>query len=100
TTSPERYPRARIDDDYGPDVLRDGERLRVPLALMDGVQREIANSQSLADARRLADDARSQYIANLNGWRNPKASLSDDEVFALAQRIAPMLGLAAPKRWA
>lgn len=42
--------------DPGPDVIADGGRVRVPLALMDGVQREIADHGPDAAYRALCDD--------------------------------------------
>jgi hypothetical protein len=48
------------DDDYDIDVIRDGARVRVPLVLMDGVQRAVARSHVVTDA----------YALNKPGFRS------------------------------
>jgi hypothetical protein len=73
------------DDDY---VVRDQERVRVPLHLMDSTQRAVAGldlidrdlrdhqpgfrAADTTDARQAARDARDQYVRRLSdSWRMP-----------------------------
>src|SRR5215472_9821072 len=70
------------DDDY---VVRDGESVRCSVLLMDAMQRKIAGVDLVdlsdhrphfltdtMDVRRIARDARSEYVAKLvDAWRSP-----------------------------
>ena len=61
----------RIKEDE-PDerVIRDGERINVPLLFMDGLQREVAELKAAEDARIAAYDEYLDYITN--AWRGPQ----------------------------
>ena len=50
-------------------VVRDGERINVPLLLMDGLQREVAERLVEEDQRIAAYDEYVHYITN--AWRGP-----------------------------
>ena len=61
-----------IEDERDERVVRDGERINVPLFLMDGVQREVADTSPLSeeDQRIAAYDEYCHYISN--AWRGPE----------------------------
>ena len=76
------------------DIIRDGESVRVPLYLMDGVQKEISAHrprQLVADAhtlgvRAVADAAYDEMLANLkDAWRT-KTKDDDDLAAAMHRR--------------
>jgi hypothetical protein len=74
-----------VDDDDADEMVRDGERVRCPMYLMDSMQRRIAfdaashqpgyrsvDSATVRDARRMARDAREEMIRRLtDAWRTP-----------------------------
>ena len=61
-----------IEDEPDDRVVRDGERISVPLMLMDTIQREVADTSPLSeeDARIAAYEEYVQYISNR--WRHPE----------------------------
>jgi hypothetical protein len=77
------------DDDYDIDVLRDGARVRVPLMLMDGLQKAVALSH-VTDA----------YALNKPGYRYPGSTLRDaaaENVELDPEALRHMRVLADPK---
>jgi hypothetical protein len=69
-----------IEDD---EIARDGEIVRVPLLLMDAVQRSVAAAQrpnTFANAREAAYDAFKRDLAD--AWRGPGYKADDRELTA------------------
>lgn len=60
-----------IEDEPDDRVVRDGERISVPLMLMDTIQREVADTSPLSeeDPRIAAFEEYVHYITN--AWRGP-----------------------------
>jgi hypothetical protein len=92
------------------EMIPDGGSVRVPLQLMDGMPREVVRGYSLADARRQADEARAEMIDRMCNPKNYDQNgrrvvdgiaddLTDDELYTLAERLAPMLALGPPNRF-
>jgi hypothetical protein len=91
------------------DVIPEGGRIHVPMLLMDEMQRgffaayrrspmlhQPGQAATLTDAETDAREAaRNEYIARLTNRAMPA---SDDEIFDLAVKLAPLLGLAPPGR--
>jgi hypothetical protein len=108
------------DDEYHArrrrEMIPDGGSVRVPLFLMDSVQREVESGRRAAlsdgrgDAVRLRDEAHALMVDRM---RNPKNydplngrrvvndgvvdDLSAEEVYELAQRLAPVLAVGMPQ---
>jgi hypothetical protein len=93
------YPKLVYKDGYGPHVS---------LMLTDAMRREVAThapllhrpgSVTLTDAQiDVRERARAERSARIkDAWRGSAMAPDDDDVFALATRIAPLLGLAPPK---
>jgi hypothetical protein len=104
----------------GDDIIQDGEGVRVPLMLMDAAVRspiylsdgspapapvlhkpgfaQVRIGDAQIDVRERALAARSRRLRD--AWKpgSPMASTDDDDMYEIASRIAPMLGLAPPKR--
>jgi hypothetical protein len=124
----------RVDDDDDIDdggnawarstTVPDGGRVRVPLNLTDGVQKEIAAmatgleqyqkgyrfvsdadwDDAYAKARAMADQSREEYIRQISAGREandpnrPANRYSDDEIWEIAVKIAPLFALHPPVR--
>jgi hypothetical protein len=90
----------------GKKVIRDGRGVRRPLFLTDAAPRapllhkpgQVHLSDAQIDVRERALAARSARLRD--AWKpgSPLASSDDDDMYEIANRIAPMLGLAPPKR--
>jgi hypothetical protein len=98
------------------EMVKDGEVVRVPFYLMDGVQREVADRRyALKDGRsdgvRLRDES---YALMVDRMRNPKSydqngrrivsdgivdDLSEEEIFRLAQRLSGPMAVAVPTNY-
>jgi hypothetical protein len=87
-------------------IVRDGGRVHVPLMLTDGWRAptrapllrkpgSVRLTDQQIDVRERALAARSARLRD--AWRGSPMAPDDDDVFALATRIAPLLGLAPPK---
>lgn len=67
------------------DIVRDGQKLRVPMVAMDSLQRSVAAHAALnfGDAEQIAERreaARDAYIADLEqAWRSPQRVAADRE---------------------
>jgi hypothetical protein len=68
------------EDDDDKDILRDGERLRVPLFAMDAAQRDLA--------RMLLTDAHGRPAGHAPGYVFSAASVSDPRDAAYAEHTA------------
>ena len=104
--------RNKLDDDdevfdrryYPKLVYKDGYGPHVSLMLTDAMPRAailhkpgpLQLSDAQIDVRERALAARSARLRD--AWRGSPLAPDDDDVFDLATKIAPMLGLAAPKR--
>jgi hypothetical protein len=90
------FPKLVYKDGYGPHVplyLTDGAMPRAHLLHRPG---QVRLSDAQVDVRERALAERSARLRD--AWRGSPMAPDDDDVFALASRIAPMLGLAPPKR--
>jgi hypothetical protein len=98
-----------VDDEDAFDergVCRDGRGVRVPIYLTDSAMPrrapilhrpgQVRLSDGEVDLRERALAARSARLKD--AWKPGSPIASDDDVFDLATKIAPMLGLAPPKR--